>query len=118
MVVQSAFERNYLMVAVPTELSILTTSLCILFTITNIPGNFLIILAVVFNPNKNLRIPFNWLVVNLVTADLIVGMATEVIVWYIDYFFSEFRNINSLRAVILSVLGLLNNAACSLVPND
>lgn len=85
MLVQGAFERKCLMVAVPTALSILTTSLCILFTLTNIPGNILIILAVVFDPNKNLRTPFNWLVVNLAMADLIVGVVTEVIL-YNEYF--------------------------------
>ena len=50
--------------------------------LTNIPGNILIILAVVLDPNKNLRTPFNWLLVNLATADLIVGFITQPISAY------------------------------------
>ena len=32
------------------------------------------ILAVFLNPNKDLRLPFNYLVVNLSLADLVVGL--------------------------------------------
>ncbi|XP_046851772.1 adenosine receptor A2a-like [Xenia sp. Carnegie-2017] len=66
-----------LVVPAPIELSFLTASLCIFFTLTSIPGNLLIILAVVLNPNRNLRTPFNWLVVNLAVADLLVGLFTD-----------------------------------------
>ncbi|XP_028408392.1 probable G-protein coupled receptor No18 [Dendronephthya gigantea] len=83
MSVQGAFEKRCLTTAAPTELSFITTSLSMVFTLTNIPGNVLIILAVVLDPNKNLRTPFNWLVVNLATADLIVGAVTNPISVYI-----------------------------------
>ena len=52
-------------------------TMSIILILTNIPGNILIILAVVVNPNRNLRTSFNWLVVNLAAADLIVGFITE-----------------------------------------
>ena len=80
---QGTFEKRCLITGAPTELSYLTTSLSILFTLTSIPGNVLIILAVVLDPNKNLRTPFNWLVVNLATADLIVGTTTNPISVYV-----------------------------------
>ncbi|CAB4019355.1 adenosine receptor A2a-like, partial [Paramuricea clavata] len=37
----------------------------------------LIVLAVVLDPNKNLRTPFNWLIVNMAVADLVVGILTD-----------------------------------------
>ena len=77
MLVQSEFEKRCMAMRAPTELSFLSSSLSMLFTLTSIPGNLLIILAVVINPNKNLRSPFNWLLVNLATADLIVGAITS-----------------------------------------
>ncbi|XP_028407246.1 probable G-protein coupled receptor No18 [Dendronephthya gigantea] len=83
MSVQGAFEKRCLTAGAPTELSFITTSLSMVFTLTSIPGNILIILAVVLDPNKNLRSPFNWLVVNLATADLIVGAVTNPISVYI-----------------------------------
>ena len=58
-------------------MSYLTASAITLLIFTNIPGNILVILAVVLDPNKNLRTPFNWLVVNLAVADLFVGIIAQ-----------------------------------------
>ena len=77
MLVESIFEKNCLDTEAPAELSYLTASVSVMLIVTNIPGNILIVLAVVFDPNKNLRTPFNWLVVNLSAADLIVGFITQ-----------------------------------------
>ena len=63
-------------VTAPTYLPFLTTSCSTLITIVAFLGNFLVILAVFLNPNKDLRSPFNYLVVNLSLADLIVGLIT------------------------------------------
>ena len=82
MVFESVFEKRCQDVEAPPELSFTTASISILWILTNIPGNILIILAVVLDPNKNLRTPFNWLLVNLATADLIVGFITEPISVY------------------------------------
>ena len=65
----------------------MTASLSIMFMLTNIPGNILVILAVVFDPNRNLRTPFNCLVVNLAAADLIIGFITEPL--YVHYHIKE-----------------------------
>ena len=83
MSVQGEFEKRCYVVGAPTELSFVTSSLSMIFTFTSTPGNLLIILAVVLNPNKNLRTPFNWLLVNLATADLIVGTITNPISVYV-----------------------------------
>ena len=63
-------------VTAPTYLSFLTASCSTLITIVASLGNFLVILVVFLNPNKDLRSPFNYLVVNLSLADLIVGLIT------------------------------------------
>ena len=74
MAIDSTFEKRCQSIRASTELSFLSASLSTVLILTNIPGNILVILAVVLNPNKNLRTSFNWLVVNLAAADLIVGV--------------------------------------------
>jgi hypothetical protein len=63
-------------------MSYFTASVITILIFTNIPGNILVILAVVLDPNKNLRTPFNWLVVNLAVADLIVGVIAQPLAVY------------------------------------
>ncbi|XP_078374173.1 adenosine receptor A2a-like [Oculina patagonica] len=60
-------------VSTPTSLSITSASFCSVLTVTAVAGNFLVLLAVIIDPNRNLRSPFNFLVANLAAADLIVG---------------------------------------------
>ena len=75
--VESTFEKRCLDIAAPTELSFISATLFSVLILTNIPGNILIILALLWDPNKNLRTPFNWLVVNLAIADLIIGIIAQ-----------------------------------------
>ena len=77
MVIESTFEDRCQADAPPVELAFMTAAISLAFILTNIPGNLLNIFAVVLDPNKNLRTPFNWLIVNLSVADLIVGILTE-----------------------------------------
>ena len=58
----------------PTYLSFSTASCTILTTIVASVGNFLVVLAVLLNPNRDLRSPFNYFVANLSFADLVVGL--------------------------------------------
>ena len=60
----------------PTYLSFSTASCSVLITVVASVGNFLVVLAVFLNPNKDLRSPFNYFVANLSFADLIVGLIT------------------------------------------
>ncbi|XP_022808999.1 5-hydroxytryptamine receptor 1A-beta-like [Stylophora pistillata] len=48
--------------------------LFLLVHVISVTGNLLVILAVIFDPNRNLRSRFNFLVANLAAADLIVGV--------------------------------------------
>ena len=61
----------------PLPLAVMTTVVSVILFLSNIFGNSIIILAVALDPNKNLRTPFNWLVVNLAAADLIAGIFTD-----------------------------------------
>lgn len=60
-------------ISAPTSLSITSASFCSILSLTAVTGNILVLLAVVIDPNRNLRSPFNFLVANLAVADLIVG---------------------------------------------
>lgn len=60
-------------ISAPTSLSITSATICSVLTVTAVIGNILVLLAVVIDPNRNLRSPFNFLVANLAAADLIVG---------------------------------------------
>ncbi|XP_046845765.1 galanin receptor 2a-like [Xenia sp. Carnegie-2017] len=80
---QGTFEKRCMTTGAPTELSFITTTFSIIFTIVNIPGNLLVIIAVVLDPYKNLRTPFNYLMANLAMADLIVGTVTDPLSVYI-----------------------------------
>ena len=82
MVFENTFEKRCLNTKAPAELSFVTATISIILILTNIPGNVRIILAVVFDPHRNLRTPFNWLVVNLATAELVVGCITQPISAY------------------------------------
>ena len=60
-------------ISAPTALSITSATFCSILTVTAVTGNVLVLLAVMIDPNRNLRSPFNFLVANLAAADLIVG---------------------------------------------
>ena len=63
-------------VTAPTYLSYSSASVTILSTIVASVGNMFVVLAVLLDPNKELRSPFSYLVANLAVADLIVGLLT------------------------------------------
>ena len=64
-------------ITAPTYLSFSSASFTILSAVVATVGNFLVVLAVFLDPNKDLRSPFNYLVANLGLADLIVGLLTS-----------------------------------------
>lgn len=61
----------------PPEVSLTTMVLALIFMIATVPGNMMVILAVLVDPNKNLRSPFTFLIANLAVTDLIVGFLVE-----------------------------------------
>ena len=70
-------------VRAPREVSITTLSTAALFALFTVPGNLLIILSVLLDPNKNLRrTPYILLILNLAITDLIVGVMVEPLSMY------------------------------------
>lgn len=61
-------------ITAPTYLSFTTASGTALISILASVGNILVVLAVLLNPNKDLRSPFNYFIANLSFADLVVGI--------------------------------------------
>lgn len=61
----------------PFATSVTTTTVSAILCIITVPGNLLICWAVIWNPTRNLKTPFNYLVLNLAIADLITGAVTE-----------------------------------------
>ena len=55
------------------------TNACVsgFFAFLTIPGNLLVFVVVLKNPNNKMRSPFNWFILNLAIADLLVGMLVE-----------------------------------------
>ncbi|XP_078364753.1 histamine H2 receptor-like [Oculina patagonica] len=67
----------------PREVSLTTLSTAAVFCIFTVPGNLLIILSVLLDPNKNLRrTPYILLILNLAITDLIVGAMVEPLSMY------------------------------------
>ena len=67
----------------PREVSLTTLSIAAVFSIVTVPGNLLIILSVLLDPNKNLRrTPYILLILNLAITDLIVGAMVEPLSMY------------------------------------
>ena len=64
-------------ITAPTYLSFSSATCTILSSLVASVGNFLVVLAVFLDPNKDLRSPFNYFVANLGLADLIVGLVTS-----------------------------------------
>jgi len=58
----------------PTSLSFFTASCSILITFFSLAGNSLVVIAVFWNPYKDLRKPFYYFVTSLSIADLLVGI--------------------------------------------
>ena len=61
----------------PFATSVTTSTVAAILTLIAVPGNLLICWAVIRNPTRNLKTPFNYLVLNLAIADLIIGAVTD-----------------------------------------
>lgn len=59
----------------PQTLSFITSATSSLLMLITVPGNLLICVAVVKDPYKTLRSPFNLFLLNISAADLVVGLA-------------------------------------------
>ena len=71
--VLSATSRICANVPPPTSLSYFTASMSVLLAVITIPGNFLVCLAIIKDPFRNLKTPFNYFLLSLAGTDLAVG---------------------------------------------
>lgn len=62
---------------IPRYISWTTVTISSVMCIVTVPGNLLTCIAIIKDPYKDLRTPFNYFVINLAAADLIVGCVTE-----------------------------------------
>lgn len=62
---------------IPGYISWSTVAISSMLCIITVLGNLLTCIAIIKDPYKELRTPFNYFVINLVAADLIVGCVTE-----------------------------------------
>jgi len=70
----------------PTSLSYFTTFFSVLLAVITIPGNFLVCLAIIKDPFRNLKTPFNYFLLSLAATDLAVGAILDPfeVVYHID----------------------------------
>ena len=62
---------------IPRYISWSTVAISSFLCMKTVPGNLLTCIAIIKDPYKELRTPFNYFVINLAAADLIVGRVTE-----------------------------------------
>ena len=86
--------RNCKDVWAPSYLSLLSTIVSVAFCLVITVGNLMVIIVVVMDPLGKLRSLFNYFVVNLAAADLIVGMISmPIAIYYLlqEYFGRKFN---------------------------
>lgn len=66
----------------PTELSYATIGISSLLLVITVPANLLVCLAIIVDPNRQLRTQFNCFTFNLALADLILGCFVEPLMIY------------------------------------
>lgn len=71
----------------PFSTSVTTSTVAAILTLITVPGNLLICWAVIWNPTGNLKTSFNYLVLNLAIADLIIGVVTDPL--FVDFHVKE-----------------------------
>lgn len=81
-----------------------TATVSLFLSLVTIPGNLLVCLAVLKTTNRNIRNPFNYFVLSLAIADLVVGCVTEPMSVYVHVKEAVGRpvNITELKSLHLS----------------
>ena len=61
----------------PASLSYFTAFFSIFLALVTVPGNFLVCLAIIKDPFRNLKTPFNYFLLSLTATDLVVGAVMD-----------------------------------------
>ena len=86
----------------PTSLSYFTSFLSVLLAIITIPGNVLVCLAIIKDPFRNLKTPFNYLLLSLAATDLAVGAIMDPV--SVAYHINEALQLSYVNIKIVHVL--------------
>ena len=65
--------RSCTTVPSPTGLSYFTASMSVFLTLVTVPGNFLVCIAIIKDPFRNLKTPFHYFLLSLAATDFMVG---------------------------------------------
>ena len=78
--------NHFATVLPPTSLSYFTACVSVLLVIITIPGNGLVCLAIIKDPFRNLKTPFNYFLLSLAATDLAVGAILDpiAVAYHID----------------------------------
>ena len=83
-------------------LSYVTASFPVFLIILPIPGNFLVCLAIMKDPFRNLKTPFNYFLLSLASTDLVVGTIMDSV--SVAFRISEGLQLNIVDIKILHIL--------------
>ena len=109
MVSLSATSRICANVPPPTSVSYFTVSLSVLLAIITIPGNVLVCLAIIKDPFRNLKTPFNYFLLSLAATDLVVGAIMDPV--SVAFHINEALRLNYVDIKILHVLYFILSTA-------
>ncbi|XP_078365196.1 adenosine receptor A1-like [Oculina patagonica] len=93
----------------PTSLSYSTASFSVFLTILTIPGNFLVCLAIIKDPFRNLKTPFNYFLLSLAVTDLMVGAIMDPV--SVAFHISEALQLNVVDIKVLHIFYFILSTA-------
>ena len=93
----------------PKSLSYFTAFFSVFLALVTIPGNLLVCLAIVKDPYRNLKTPFNYFLLSLAGTDLLVGVIMDPLA--VAYHISEALQLNAMNIKILHILYFILSTA-------
>ena len=93
----------------PTGLSYFTASFSVFLSLITVPGNFLVCLAIIKDPFRNLKTPFHYFLLSLAGTDLLVGAVMDPV--SAVYHISEGLQLNIVDIKILHILYFILSTA-------
>lgn len=93
----------------PKSLSYFTASFSVLLAFATVPGNFLVCLAIIKDPFRNLKTPFNYFVLSLAMTDLLVGTIMDFLA--VAFHIDEALQLNAVNIKILHSLYFISSTA-------
>ncbi|XP_078361771.1 adenosine receptor A1-like [Oculina patagonica] len=93
----------------PTSLSYFTASFSVFLALVTIPGNFLVCLAIIKDPFRNLKTPFNYFLLSLAVTDLAVGAIMDPV--SVAFHINEALQLNVVDIEILHILFFILSTA-------